>query len=104
LPKERKTNLRNNCDHVIRVLHSDDELIDALVSAGCFKKEQLKSVTTVTDSCSRNIELLDKLRRSSMRNFELFVQFIRKVQPRVVPLLVGETGKGGYLDFFLRQV
>jgi uncharacterized protein YajQ (UPF0234 family) len=91
LSPEMKEVLRVNYVHITAVLRVDAELIQAVVSKGCFKTEQLESVAgTLYEKSSK---LLDKFRRSNTRNLNHFIRILRDIQPKVVPLLTGEAGR-----------
>jgi hypothetical protein len=87
-----KNIIRINCDETVKLLHVDEKLIESMISKGCFKREQLESITG-SPVGMRSMKLLDKIRRSNMKNFYYFVRCLFDVKPRIVSLLNGEAGK-----------
>jgi hypothetical protein len=77
-----------NSSEIVELLDTDDDLIKALISTGCFARKQLESVNGTTDE--RSTKLLDKIARSSIATFNRFVQCLYLKRPYVVPLLAGE--------------
>jgi hypothetical protein len=75
---------------IVELLRVDAQLIDAVVSAGCFKREQLEDMTGTLHEKSR--KLLDKFKRSDIRNLNRFVRLLRVMRPEVVQLLTGQAG------------
>jgi bacterioferritin-associated ferredoxin len=65
-----------NYADIIELLDVDDDLINALVSRGCFTQQQLSRVVRASDQRERCMKLLDMLLRSSMGNFNQFVKYI----------------------------
>jgi hypothetical protein len=91
LNEEMKEVIGNSYDQIANLLRVDAKLIKTLVSEGCFKREQLKNVTGTT--YEKSTKLLDKFKRSDIRNLNRFVRCLRVMRPEVVPLLTGEAGK-----------
>jgi hypothetical protein len=91
LNEKMKEVIGNSYDQIVELLRVDAKLIDAVVSNGCFKREQLINVTGTPHEKSK--KLLDKFKRSDIRNLNRFVRCLRVMRPEVVPLLTGEAGK-----------
>ena len=80
---------------IVELLDTDDDLIDALISEGCFTRKQMESVKNTTETDERSMKLLDKIKRSSIVTLNRFLRCLDVKRPNVVPLL-NVTGK----DFF----
>lgn len=89
LNEEMKAVMGNQ--QIAELLRVDEKLMNAVVSRGCFKRQQLENVTGTP--YQKSVTLLDKFRRSDMRNLNCFVQCLAHIQPEVVPLLTGEASK-----------
>jgi hypothetical protein len=88
---ETKADIENSYDQIAELLRVDTELIEAVVSNGCFERDQLEGVTGTPYEKSK--KLLDKFRRSDISKLNRFVRCLRNMRPKVVPLLTGEAGK-----------
>jgi hypothetical protein len=88
---EMEAVIENSYGPTAELLRVDDKLIEAVVSEGCFKKEQLENVTGTPFEKSK--KLLDKFTRSDINNLNRFVRCLRVMRPEVVLLLTRQAGK-----------
>jgi hypothetical protein len=85
--------LTENYADLIELLDVDDDLINALVSRGCFTQQQLSRVVRASDQRERSTKLLDMILRSSMGNFDQFMRYIVNTWFGRTGLLQGSAGK-----------
>ena len=84
LPKMRTSITTSSLDIVER-LNTDDDLIEAVISEGCFTSEQLENVRGA--AVERSTKLLDKIKRSSLDTLCCFLHCLDRKRSHVVPLL-----------------
>ena len=70
---------------IVERLNTDDDLIEAVISEGCFTSEQLENVRGAV--VERSTKLLDKIKRSSMATLNRFLRCLRLKRSHVVQFL-----------------
>ena len=85
LPPEVRSFITTSSLDIVKLLDTDDDLIAAVISKGCFTRKQLESVNGTTDE--RSMKLLDKIKRSSIATLNCFLRCLDVKRPDVVPLL-----------------
>jgi hypothetical protein len=90
---EVRTVLRESYAEIIKLLNVDDDMINALVSRGCFTQQQLDDVSCISGQRKRCMKLLDMILRSSMGNYNICLQYMKKINMQCTPLLEGSAGK-----------
>lgn len=90
--------IEKHYSQLAELLDTNDDLIGEISSLRLLPIETLSCVRSEIDICNRNKKLLDAVTRSSISNFNSFVERVSAFQPHLVPFLTGNYGKPGLLD------
>jgi hypothetical protein len=92
LDPHRKAFIVHNYPQLVELLDTDEDLIVAIRSRGCFNDALLQSIESSADLRERARKLLDIVLRNSVSKLNQFIECLNTTQPHLVPLLTGNLG------------